>query len=826
MAVSPGVSDEQVSEALQGVFGLEGFRPGQAEAVDALLGGRDLLAVMPTGAGKSLCFQLPAVVHEGLTLVISPLIALMKDQVDALHRIGVRAAYLASTQTTGERSQVLREVRAGGIDLLYVSPERLGDSYFLEIVSRLDVWLVAVDEAHCISTWGSDFRPDYLRIPDAIDRLRRRPVVAAFTATATPEVREDLAEQLRLREPERVLAGFDRPNIRFLVKFCRKPGDRMTELSVEVKNRQGTGIIYAGTRKAAEEQAAWLRADGRRALAYHAGLSPAERTEAQDSFLSGAIDVIVATNAFGMGIDKRDVRFVIHTSLPASLDAYYQEAGRAGRDGEPSDALLMYVRSDRQLQEWLIDQDLPSMNDLIRLHNAVKASRGELELEEAAAGFDSPVKMRVGLQVLARAGVIELGERNGTRLTVSTDVARVGQEQVIALERAISRQRAEKLGQVEEMIAYAEGSTCRREALLSYYGDPAAEPGGDATCCDICARPDARSAGELARLSQARKLLKPKRLSKNRAAIRDALAEHGNVPDVARSLGMNFKKVGDEARKLVAEGQLDVEDVVPEEVRRAMAEAVERMDDARFDYRRPRQGYLQAAMRFCPDGTSWDHLALYLAWVRRQEALDEIGDVSQEDLQAVAPPSSGSKGSHQAQASSDTVTETLEMFKAGRSVAEISEERGLKPITVEGHLVTAMGAGRLELAALVDDETAAIVRQAIAETPPSDTPLRDIRNRAAQIAGRDVPYVAINAVRNVERGDQPESTSPPGTSERNPEPADEVRHPESSELTELRERKAKAERLRARHEADGKPWPDRWDAEYRRILVRIEELTG
>src|SRR5690606_18108219 len=200
--------NQSIQQALSEVFGLPGFRPGQAEAVGALLEGRDLLAVMPTGAGKSLCFQLPAVVHSGLTLVVSPLIALMKDQVDGLQRIGVRAEYLASSQTADERRAVMRRVRAGEVDLLYVSPERLRESSFVNMLARLDVWLVAVDEAHCISTWGTDFRPDYLRIPDAIERLPKRPVIAAFTATATPGVRDDLIHQLRMRDPERVLAGF------------------------------------------------------------------------------------------------------------------------------------------------------------------------------------------------------------------------------------------------------------------------------------------------------------------------------------------------------------------------------------------------------------------------------------------------------------------------------------------------------------------------------------------------------------------------------------------------------------------------------------------
>ncbi|CAN5583831.1 hypothetical protein BH23CHL2_BH23CHL2_23490 [soil metagenome] len=824
-------SKQSIEQTLSTTFGLSGFRVGQEEAVGALLDGRDLLAVMPTGAGKSLCFQLPAVVHPGLTLVVSPLIALMKDQVDGLQRIGVRAAYLASSQTAAERRDTMRQVRAGMVDLLYVSPERLRESSFIGMLSQLDVWLVAVDEAHCISTWGTDFRPDYLRIPDAIDRLPKRPVIAAFTATATPGVRDDLIEQLRMDDPERVLAGFDRPNLRFLAKYCRTPSTRLRDLSAEVKNREGSGIIYAGTRKATEEQAAWLNADGRSAVAYHAGLSPGERTDAQDRFLSGEVDIIVATNAFGMGIDKPDVRFVIHTTLPPSPDAYYQEAGRAGRDGQPSDALLLYTPSDRGLQEWLIDQDLPDVNALRRLFMVVLQGGGQMNLEQVARNFGGETSLRVGLQVLAQAGLIEVGERAGTDQAVSPAVERFEHGHITALERALAGQRSRRMAQLEEMIAYAESKECRRAALLTYFGDPAAAPGNDPSCCDICARPNARAAGEIARLQRARKLLQTKNLSKGRQKILDALVEHGTVPGAARALEMEFKKVGEQARKLVAEGHLDIDDFIPFDVQEALAEACDAMDRARIDYLNPRPGYLQSAMRYCPDGTNWDHLAMYLAHRRRQAAIDDLGDVDMDEVQQFARTQRRSErasgGSKEAKASSDTVAETLEMFRAGKSVEEIAEERELKPITVEGHLVTAIGAGRLELSALVDDETAALVRDAIARTPPSDTPLRDIRATAVEIAGRDIPYAAINAVRSAP-GDRLQVTGDSRVVADHPQPAANSKPSnndvEPDELQDLLDRKAKAERLKGRHEAQGKPWPEHWESEYRRIVGRIEEL--
>lgn len=833
------VSLQDAQGKLSSVFGLPGFRVGQEEAVGALLGGRDLLAVMPTGAGKSLCFQLPAVVHDGLTLVVSPLIALMKDQVDSLQRIGVKAQYLASSQTAVERRDVMQQVRHGMVDLLYVSPERLRESSFIGMLSQLDVWLVAVDEAHCISTWGTDFRPDYLRIPDAIDRLPKRPVIAAFTATATPGVRDDLIQQLGMDDPQRVLAGFDRPNLRFLAKYCRTPSTRLRDLSAEVGNREGSGIIYAGTRKATEEQAAWLVADGRSAVAYHAGLSSAERTAAQDAFLSGAVDIIVATNAFGMGIDKSNVRFVIHTTLPPSPDAYYQEAGRAGRDGMPADVLLLYTPSDRGLQEWLIDQDLPNVNALRGLFGAVMQGGGQMNLEEVAGNFGGATSLRVGLQVLAQAGLIEVGERAGTDQAVSPAVERFQRSHITALEKALASQRSRRVAQLEEMIAYAESTKCRRAALLHYFGDPAAEPGGVPECCDICARPNARAAGDIARLQRARKLLKTGNLSKGRQKILDALVEHGTIPDAARSLGMEFKKVGEQARKLVAEGHLDIDDVIPFEVQEALEEACEAMDRANFDYRSPRPGYLQSAMRFCPDGTNWDYLAMFLADRRRQAAIDDLGDVDMDEVERFAKNqrrSSRSTSSTPA-SSSDTVTESLEMFRSGKSVEEIAEERELKPITVEGHLVTAIGAGKLDLESLVDADTIAIVRDAIAQTPPSDTPLRDIRATAVEIAGRDISYVAINAVRSVggdKVGDRVQGVGDSRTSNLESQVSDdapvassqEPNGTDPAELQDLLDRKAKADRLKARHAEQGKDWPDHWEDEYRRIVGRIAELRG
>ena len=313
-------------------FGHDAFRPGQEALVDGILSGRDALGIMPTGGGKSLCYQVPALLLPGMTLVVSPLISLMKDQVAALEAAGIAAAFLNSSQTLEESRQVWSRVRRGACRLLYVAPERLENQRFLELAADLEIPLVAVDEAHCISQWGQDFRPSYLKIAEFVSALPRRPVLAAFTATATAQVQEDIVRQLELREPVRVVTGFDRPNLFFDV---RRPRKKLPELLSLLAERRGrSGIVYCATRSNVERVWAELNRQGFSAARYHAGMDEEERRESQEDFQYDRRQVMVATNAFGMGIDKSNVSFVIHYNMPKNLESYYQEAGRAGRDGE------------------------------------------------------------------------------------------------------------------------------------------------------------------------------------------------------------------------------------------------------------------------------------------------------------------------------------------------------------------------------------------------------------------------------------------------------------------------------------------------------------
>lgn len=344
-------------EALTRYFGYDSFRPGQQGIVEALLAGRDVLGVMPTGAGKSVCYQIPAALSPGMTLVVSPLISLMRDQVDALNDLGLPAAFINTTQTPDEQAMVFAQAAAGQIKLLYVAPERLETGRFRDFAARTPISLIAVDEAHCVSQWGQDFRSSYLGIGDFIAGLPQRPPVGAFTATATERVRRDIVGLLGLRNPAVTVTGFDRPNLYFDVVKLETKYKAAWVARYVADHPDESGIVYCATRKTTEALADTLNQMGHPAVAYHGGMSPDAREVAQRDFITDKVPVVVATNAFGMGIDKSNVRYVIHHNLPESIEAYYQEAGRAGRDGEPSRCTLLWNESDIVTRRRLLDND-------------------------------------------------------------------------------------------------------------------------------------------------------------------------------------------------------------------------------------------------------------------------------------------------------------------------------------------------------------------------------------------------------------------------------------------------------------------------------------
>ncbi len=356
---------------LKQYYGFTSFRPGQEEIINDILAGKNVIGVMPTGGGKSLCFQLPALMKDGVAIIISPLIALMKDQVDSLKNKNIPASFINSSISPAQIQETLNEVKNGKCKILYIAPERFYSREFTEQLKKIKVSLFAIDEAHCISEWGHDFRPSYVRLRYAIEMLGSPPVLA-LTATATPEVREDIKKQLEILDASCYITGFDRPNLRYFALRCNDQEKQENILNYAQEN-DGPGIIYMGTRKKVEDMVNFLESYGVAAYGYHAGMEAADRTKIQENFMLEKKKIIAATNAFGLGIDKTNIRFVIHFDLPGTLESYYQESGRAGRDGLSSDCILLYSPQDRFLREFFLSGENPSQKIIKEVYSVLKA---------------------------------------------------------------------------------------------------------------------------------------------------------------------------------------------------------------------------------------------------------------------------------------------------------------------------------------------------------------------------------------------------------------------------------------------------------------------
>jgi ATP-dependent DNA helicase RecQ len=397
---------------LKSAFGYDNFRPGQEPSIESVLAGRDTLVVLPTGGGKSLCFQVPALVLPGLTVVVSPLISLMKDQVDALEARGLPAAFINSSLNSSQVSDRLGRATRGELKLLYLAPERFDYGNVAERLRRIGISLLAVDEAHCISQWGHDFRPSYLRVKDVRAKLGAPPTIA-LTATATPGVRDDIALQLGLRDPRVIITGFNRTNLTYHVLPAKNDAEKDAQLVQTLRSNEGLGIVYASTRKSVDRLSAMLEQQGIPAAAYHAGLDDRHRRDVQESFMAERLRVIVATNAFGMGIDKPNVRLVVHHSMPGTLEAYYQEAGRAGRDGKHSDVFLIHSFPDRFTHEFFIRGSYPERTTIEAVYVALvkQSQRGELPqspsaIASLAGGKTSEREAESAVRILINAGAI------------------------------------------------------------------------------------------------------------------------------------------------------------------------------------------------------------------------------------------------------------------------------------------------------------------------------------------------------------------------------------------------------------------------------------
>jgi ATP-dependent DNA helicase RecQ len=472
---------------MRGTFGLDEFRPGQEAVISSIVEGRDTVAVMPTGAGKSLCYQLPALHLPGTTVVVSPLIALMKDQTDKLQALGVRARQVNSAIDAAALKEALQAIEAGEIEFVFATPERLEDPDFIRLLQRQHVDLFVVDEAHCLSEWGHDFRPAFLGLGAAIKAVGAPPVLA-LTATATDRVLADITRQLGLRDPQTFNLGIYRANLHYEVRHTANETAKQQNLVKILREVEGNGIVYCATVKNCELVARVLEAEGISTGMYHGRLAAARRRETQDRFMADELKAIVATNAFGMGIDKPDIRFVVHYDMPGSLESYYQESGRAGRDGEPAACILLYRIEDRRTHQFFMGGKYPSADDILAVRDGLTALNGAAEAVpltaiQAHASTTAKSKLRSVLTMMKDAGMVR--ELRGARFRLTPAAAEGARLEDVA--RAYIERKEGDRAKLEKMTSYAQSAMCRWKLLLDYFNErDAVERCGE---CDNCRVP-------------------------------------------------------------------------------------------------------------------------------------------------------------------------------------------------------------------------------------------------------------------------------------------------------------------------------------------------
>lgn len=688
--------------ALHQHFGYPAFRPGQEEALRAALSGRDTLVVMPTGSGKSLIYQLAALILPGTALIVSPLVALMKDQVDGLVRRGIAATFINSSLDAGEQGRRLRGLATGAYKLVLVAPERFRSPGFRGAMEKVQLSLLAVDEAHCLSQWGHDFRPDYLYLAEA-RRWLNPPVTLALTATATPRVQADMVRLLGLGDAARIVTGFDRPNITFRVVPARNDEVKLRRLTDFLEEAEGAGIVYAGTRREAETVATYLRDVLKRpAEHYHAALDPVTRARVQDAFLSGDLPLVVATNAFGMGIDRPDVRWVFHFSMPGSLEAYYQEAGRAGRDGLPAEAVLAYAPRDSMLHQHFIDRGSPTGPELRQLYDHIRAlsdQTGFAELE-AATGLDG-TKARVALDQLVASGAVRRSDEAGGRLRLEAAV--LDAARMTALDRDNATRRKHKLDQLERMANYAQAESCRRRMLLAHFSDEAEPETPPELCCDVCSRAVEEAAQPAAEAPSGDGAVNG--IASLSKAERAALI----VLDAIRKLGRPLGKA--KLAQFLRGSDNDFIASLKDRPYYAKFEDLRLKDIESLIEQLLDSGHVQQAGGLRPvlAVSSLGETAL-----RNRAALRvKMRFSSPRSAAPGEPPSARVRAAQAAREAGGTLTLTLELQRRGLSPAQIAAERGLAEGTIYTHLASLIAEGKVELGAVVAADVQAQIKEAI-----------------------------------------------------------------------------------------------------------------
>lgn len=668
---------------LKSTFGFHAFRPGQEEAIGHLLEGRHTLVVMPTGAGKSLVYQLAALRLPGTALVISPLISLMRDQVNVLNRREIPSTFINSTVDSTRQAQRTRNMEAGKYRLVYIAPERLRSAQFREALSRTQIGLLAVDEAHCISQWGHDFRPDYLQIGPARS-IMGDPVTVALTATATPDVQKDIARILGLKPCRRIVTGFNRPNLTFEVRYAADPEAKMRVVHELLSGWQhGSAIVYTGTRRDTEELSEFVTTVvGVECRHYHGGMESDARTDVQNEFMDGRLKVVAATNAFGMGIDRSDVRMVIHFAVPGTLEAYYQEAGRAGRDGKPARAVLIYSPKDRALHEFFIEQDSPGWDEVSVVYGAIFSSMSsdgwvEYDVLSLKTGLHD-VKVKLALAQLEAAGIIERLGDSGNRMLL-----RCGEWDDKALRRidaAALEHKGHRLEQLAKMVSYAESGECRRRILLDHFGDAA--PAEAPSCCDNCLGPEvvAQIGAEFTRAHEIALIILDTIHQARWDLGRGKLAQLLNGAKTAdmRQFGYDksepYGKLSDLSQKMIV-------DLIDQLISQGLVRLV---------------GGALPVLQLTPRG---------------QAALDRKQQIDLHIHQR--PPKEPKPPKPDPVDRKSTVEITEEMHRQEMTPAEIAEARGLTVNTILGHMAELIAAGKLEASDVVPQDRECRIRAAI-----------------------------------------------------------------------------------------------------------------